>query len=141
MKTALTLLLGLFLLAGCGSNQAETMVLLDEKISGVKISKSKGFGGMNEDTLLSLKDKESLKIMEKAIVTAIKQPGKVDVSEPDYDVVVEYESTEGELPTHGLHLWLGKKNEKSMFMYVTDDSVYLTSIEMTKQLRELLLTE
>lgn len=141
MKTALTLILGLFLFAGCGSQQAETMVLLDEKISEVKISKSKGFGEMNEDIFLSIKDKESLKIMEKAITTAIKQSGKVDITNPDYDVMVEYESKEGELPTHGLHLWLGEENEKSTFMYVTDDSIYLTSSKMTEKLRELLLSE
>lgn len=46
---------------------------------------------------------------------------------------LEYESKEGELPTHGLHLWLGEENEQSMFMYVADDSVYLTSAEMTRK--------
>ncbi|WP_245998122.1 hypothetical protein [Siminovitchia terrae] len=75
--------------------------------------------------------------MEKAITTAMKQPGKDKITDPDYDVKVEYESKEGELPTHELHLWLGEKNEQSMFMYVADDSVYLTSAEMTRKLREL----
>lgn len=128
-------------MAACQTEQTETMVLLDEKISEVKLSKSNGFGEMNEDTLLTFKDKKSVKIFEKAITTAIKQPGKADISEPEYDVMVEYESDEGELPTHGIHLWLGKENEKSTFMYITDDSVYLTSPQMTKKLRELILTE
>ena len=128
-------------LIGCQLQQAETMVLLDERISEVKISKSKGFGGMNEDFILSFKDKKSLDIFEKAITTAVKQPGKVDISKPDYDVMVEYKADEGELPTHGIHLWLGKGNEKSTFMYITDDSIYLTSPQMTKKLRELILSE
>ncbi|WP_245542429.1 hypothetical protein [Siminovitchia fordii] len=51
---------------------------------------------------------------------------------------MEFESNKGDLPTHGLHLWLGKENEQSMFMYLTDDSVYLTSAAMTQKLRELL---
>ncbi|MFJ7976645.1 hypothetical protein ACIQZI_13225 [Peribacillus sp. NPDC096379] len=127
--------------AGCQSPQAETMVLLDEKISEVKISKSKGFGGMNEEFILTFKDKESLDIFEKAITTAIKQLGKVDIAEPEYDVMVEYMAEEGELPTHGIHLWLGKENEKSTFMYIADDSVYLTSPQITKKLRMLIFSE
>ncbi len=140
MKAAfsLTLVLGLFMLAGCGSQQAETMVLLDEKISEVKISKSKGIGDMNEDPFLFLKDEDSLNILEKAITSAVKQSEKVDTTVPDYDVFVEYESNKGDLPTHGLHLWLGKENEQSMFTYLTDDSVYLTSAAMTQKLKELL---
>lgn len=141
MKAVSALILGLVLLSGCGFQQAETMVLLDEEISEVNISKSNGFGRMNEDTFLTLKDEQSLKIMEQAITTATKQPGKVEVAEPEYDVMVGYQSKEGELPTHGIHLWLGKDNEKSMFMYITDDSVYTTSPKVSQQLRELLLTE
>ena len=128
-------------MAACQTDQAETMVLLDETVSEVKIAKSNGFGEMNEDIFLSFKDKKSLNIFEKAITTSVKQPGKADISEPEYDVMVEYESDEGELPTHGIHLWLGKENEKSTFMYITDDSVYLTSPQMTKKLRELILSE
>ncbi len=132
------MVLGLFLLMGCDMQEAEPMVLLDKKIVEVKISNSKGFGGMNENSFLSIKDKESLNIMEKAITTAMKQPGKADIKDPDYDVMVKYESKEGELPTHGLHLWLGEEDEQSMLMYIADDSVYLTSAEMTRKLRELL---
>lgn len=128
-------------MAACQTQQAETMVLLDEKIAEVKISESEGFEEMNQDIILSFKDKKSLDTFEKAITTAIKQRGKVDISEPEYDVMVEYESDEGELPTHGIHLWLGKEDEKSTFMYITDDHVYLTSTQMTKKLRELILSE
>lgn len=128
-------------MVACQTQQGETMVLLDERISEVKISKSKGFGGMNEDFILSFKDKKALDTFEKAIKTAIKQPKKADKSKPDYDVMVEYESDEGELPTHGIHLWLGKENEKSTFMYIADDSIYLTSSQMTERLRELILSE
>lgn len=68
-------MLQLYIVA-CQSKQTETMVLLDEKISEVKISKSKGFGRMNEDVIVSFKDKESLDIFGNAITTAIKQPEK-----------------------------------------------------------------
>lgn len=114
------------------------MVLLDEGISEINISESNGTGEMNEDIILSIKDKKSIAIFEKSITTAVKQPGKVDISIPDYDVMVEYEA---ELPAHGIHLWLGDENEQSMFMYITDGSVYLTSPKITKELRRLILPE
>lgn len=131
-------ILGMALLVGCQSQTAETMVLLDEKVSAVKVSKSNGFGGMNEDIMQSYTDVESIKTFKNAITTAQKQVGKVDVSEPEYDVMVEYTSVEGQLPTHGIHLWLAKENEKSMLMYIGDDEVYLTSAKNTQKLRLLI---
>lgn len=137
----LTILFVAIALIGCQLQQGETMVLLDEKISEIDISESNGTGEMNEEIILSIKDKKSIDIFEKAITTAVKQPGEVKIPEPDYDVMVEYEAEEGGLPTHGIHLWLGKENEKSTFMYITDDSIYLTSPQMTQELRRLILTE
>ncbi|MCR2822255.1 hypothetical protein [Lederbergia panacisoli] len=134
-------ILCLLLLMGCQLRPAETMVLLDEKIAKVNISKSKGFGEMNEDIILSFNDEQSLNIFEKAITTAVKQSGKVDILKPEFDVMVEYKSEEGGLPVHALHLWLGQENEKSTFMYITDDSTYLTSAEMTNKLRKLILSK
>ena len=143
MKIAIRILtiLGLSFVTGCQSNQTETMVLLDEKIDKVHIAKSEGFGGMNEELLRTYTDGESVKIFEKAITTAQKQLEKVDISEPEFDVMVEYTSKEGQLPTHALHLWLGKENEKSIFMYLEDDEVYFTSPSMTQKLRMLILAE
>lgn len=137
----LTILFVAIALIGCQLQQGETMVLLDEKVSEINISESNGRGGMNEDIILSIKDKKSIDVFKKAITTAVKQSGEVKISEPDYDVMVEYEAEEGGLPTHGIHLWLGKENEKSTFMYITDDSIYLTSPQMTKELRRLILSE
>lgn len=134
-------IVGLIVLTGCQSNQVETMVLLDEKIDKVHIAKSEGFGGMNEELLRTYTDDESIKTIKKAITTAQKQPGKVESSKPEYDVMVEYTSKEGKLPTHALHLWLGNDNEESIFMYLEDDEVYLTSSQMTRKLRMLIPTE
>ncbi|MBW8351065.1 hypothetical protein K0H71_16690 [Bacillus sp. IITD106] len=123
---------------GCST---ETMVLLDEEISEVNISKSKGFGEMNEEIILTFNDKKSLETFEKAITTAVKQSGKVDVSDPEYDIMVEYTPEKGALPTHALHLSLGKVNEKSIFMYMMDEAAYYTSPEMTNKLRKLILSD
>ncbi|MCJ8008619.1 hypothetical protein ACFFF5_08375 [Lederbergia wuyishanensis] len=131
----------LLLLIGCQFRPTETMSLLDEKIAVVHISNSMGIGDMNEDILISFKDKQSLDIFEKAITSAVKKSGKVDLAEPEYDVMVEYKSNEGDLPVHALHFWLGKENEKSTFMYMMDDSVYHTSPQMTNKLRKLILSK
>lgn len=128
-------------MVACQTQQGETMVLLDEKLSEINISESNGTGEMNEEIILSIKDEKSIDVFEKAITTAVKQPGEVKIPEPDYGVMVEYEAEEGGLPTHGIHLWLGKENEKSTFMYITDDSIYLTSPQMTQELRRLISTE
>ncbi|MBS4196731.1 hypothetical protein [Lederbergia citri] len=126
------------LLVGCST---ETMVLLDEEISKVNISKSKGFGEMNEDIILTFNDTKSLETFEKAITTAVKQSGKVNVSDPEYDIMVAYKSEKGALPTHALHLWLGMENEKSIFTYMMDETAYYTSPEMTNKLRKLILSD
>jgi hypothetical protein len=139
MKQSIIILILLAILsAGCQA--PETMVLLDEKISEVNVSKSNGFGGMNEEILYSFQDKESLTKFENAIISAVRQPGKADISDPEYDVMVEYQP-EGEFPAHGIHLWLGGENERSTFMYIGDDAVYLTSPAHTEKLRELIVEE
>lgn len=129
------------LLTGCQSVQGDTMVLLDEKVKVVHISESKGLGKMNTEILQSFTDEKTLNVFEKAITNAQKQSEKMDVSKPEYDVMVEYESSNGESPTHGFHLWLGDENEKSTLMYIEDDEVYLTTPTITKKLRALLINE
>lgn len=99
------------MIAGCQS--AETMVLLDEEIREIKVSKSEGLGGINEENFISFKDRKSIGVFEKAITTAVKQSGNADISEPEYDKALEYK---GDLPSHGIHLWLVEDNEKSAFM-------------------------
>jgi hypothetical protein len=137
MKQSIIILIFIAILSS-GCQAPEKMVLLDEKISEVNVSKSNGFGGMNEEILYSFQDKESLTRFEKAITSAVIQPGKADISDPEYDVMVEYQP-EGEFPAHGIHLWLGGENERSTFMYIGDDAVYLTSPAHSKKLRELLI--
>lgn len=133
------LLFSSLLIVGCQNMQDNTMILLDEEIKEINLSKSGGIGDMNQDFIKSLQDKESIKVMEKAIRTAVKQSSDIGNSNPDYDVMVEYD--EG-FPTHAIHLWLGEENENSTLMYmVGEGETYLTSSNTTNQLRELLLSE
>ncbi|USK39936.1 hypothetical protein LIS77_05255 [Cytobacillus firmus] len=124
------------IITGCQS--AKTMVLLDEEIKEIKVSKSEGLGGINEESFISFKDRKSIAVFEKAIKTAVKQSGNADISKPEYDIAVEYK---GDLPSHGIHLWLGEDNEKSAFMYITNEEIYQTSPQMTKKLRSLILSD
>lgn len=132
------LLLGLSIIIGCQHNQ-ENMVLLDEKVKEINIAKSSGVGDMNQDIFLSIDDRQSINMFEKAIKTAMKQKSDVNKAKPDYDVMVEYE--EG-FPTHAIHLWLGEENEESILMYmVGEGETYLTSSKTTNDIRELILSE
>ena len=138
-KYVLVMVLLLTLAAGCQSLSQETMVLLDEPIAEVNVSKSMGFGEINEDLLFNFNDDETIKIFEKAILGAKSIDSKAGLTEPEYDIVVAYE---GELPSHAIYLWLGDENEESIMMYLTDEeTAYMTSVKATNQLRELLLSE
>jgi len=136
---SLFLLACVSLMAGCQNNQENTMVLLDERIKEINVSQSGGIGDMNQDVLHSFDDEPSIKVLEKAISTAVKQESVRNETKPDYDVMVEYD---GVLPTHAIHLWIGEENEESILMYmVGEGETYLTSEKMTNQLRELILSE
>ena len=143
MKVTLTIssIIIIVLVAACQSEKVDTMVLLDEKVKAVHISESNGLGEINTESFESFTNEKSIKVFEKAIMTAQKQPETVDVSEPEYDVMVEYEAGEGELPTLAIHLWLGGENERSTLMYIEDDEVYLTTPAITKKLTALLIKE
>jgi hypothetical protein len=135
----LSLLIGLSLIVGCQNGQENTMVLLDEKVKEINVSESSGIGDMNQDIILSFNDRESIKVFEKAIRTAVKQPSNINDTKPEYDVMVEYE---GGFPTHAIHLWLEEEGEKSTLIYmVGEGETYLTSPKNTDQLRELILSE
>ncbi|MDQ0231701.1 hypothetical protein [Metabacillus malikii] len=137
-KLVVSIVIFFVLLSGCVPN--ETMTLLDAEVSGVKLSISKGLGGMNEDILTSFTDQHAINVFEKSITTAVHKPGKVKDDPPQYDVMVEYEEDKdgGELPTHGMHLWLGQENEPSTFIYIGDDVTYETTIQVTNELRQLI---
>jgi hypothetical protein len=136
---SLLLLVGLSFIVGCQNSQENTMVLLDEKVKEIKVSKSSGVGDMSQDIILSFDDKQSIKVFERAIRTAVKQESNINATKPDYDVMVEYD---GGFPTHAIHVWLGEENEKSTLMYmVGEGETYRTSSKTTDQLRELILLE
>lgn len=131
------LLLGIILLAGCIS-QGKTMILLDEKIVKIEVSRSNGVGNVNEDILISFKDKQTISVFEQAIRNSVKMIVDTN-SAPDYDIVVSYGDR---FPKHAIHLWLGDEKEKSILMYmVGEGETYTSSAYTTNQLRKLILKE
>lgn len=127
-----------FFIVGC-TNQEHTMDLLDENIREINVSESNGVGDMNQDILVSISDKDSIKRFENIIRTAVKQKLNNDAVKPDFDIMVEYE---GDLPTHAIHLTLGEKGEESILMYIASEGeTYVISSKSTDQLRELILSE
>lgn len=60
----LLLLAGFSFIIGCQNNQENTMVLLDEKIKEINLSKSDGIGDMNQDLIFSFNDEQSIKLFE-----------------------------------------------------------------------------
>lgn len=138
-KYMLAIMLLLILASGCQSPFAETMVLLEKPIAEVNLSKSNGFGEINDDFIFKFNDDETIKVFEKAILSAEKIGGKSNRTVPDYDLVVVYE---GGLPSHAIYLWLGNEDETSTMKYLTDEEVaYVTSAKTTNQLRELLISK
>lgn len=121
-------------IAGC-TPDSRTMTLLKHPIDEVRLSSFENYGGINEEYELSFEGKDELNVFEKAITTAVKQTSSHSNSEPDYDMLVEYASAEGDLQTHGIHMWLG---ETVKFMYIADESIYVVSPSMSEKIHALL---
>ena len=127
------------LLTACNVNSVETMVLLDEKIMKVEVSKSNGVGDINLEILKTFEDNPTVRIFENAIKNAVMKEVTLPKSTPDYDLIINYGN---DLPKHAIHLWLGGDNEQSIMMYMVEGGdTYVTSMKITKALRDLLLNE
>ena len=133
MLFVLSMTLMAIVLIGCQSKNSNEYS--DTNISKVSVSKSSGFGKVNsDDFFIVYEDKETLDIFDNAISNAIKREGKVDITEPEFDLQVIY--TDGNKEIY--YLWIGEKGQKSTLMNVNDTStVYSISEEITNQLVDL----
>lgn len=123
------------LLFACQS-QAEKMTLID-KVSSISISKSDGYGGLNENFFTTIDQDTHISMFEEVVKNAEgkKQKVNVDGKKPDYDTLVRYENGD----THGLHLVLGDTGEKSRIMYIGhEQNGFDISPQDTKILRDML---
>ncbi|WP_079529525.1 hypothetical protein [Halobacillus hunanensis] len=115
----------------------EEMTLLDN-VSKISISKSEGYGGLNEKFFTSYDKKEISSRFEEILKVAKGKSSGMNNNKPDYDILVEYDNGE----TNGLHLILGNEGEESLFMYVGhEEDIFKVGPEATRELRLIIKTE
>jgi hypothetical protein len=134
--------------AGCGYQQGSVMTAGSGSITGsrvhpqdeartngqVVVSRSLGFGRVNSDPYGTFTEKEQVDAFTKAVSSAEKMQGVLDVIQPDYDVVIEQDGKRAEI-----HLWLDAGSEHGMYTYVTDTSTgYRLTAEATRELYDLI---
>ncbi|WP_153730899.1 hypothetical protein [Sporosarcina obsidiansis] len=73
------------------------------------MSHFQNMGGINENYFQTFNKEQVLAVCKQAITTAVKQPSADNMPDSDYDLAVRYVSNKGELPTHGIHLWIGEQ--------------------------------
>lgn len=146
MKPLLTIIMLYLtaLLTGCGKEPGyETMQLLDEQVTEIRISAFEAWDDMNGDTLVSFNDAKDIRVFEDAIRNAHKQRDDAKRDYPDYDVTVVYPPG---FPFHAIKLWLGDEGQESVFSYAIrevegEEVVYVTSAKYTDRMRALILPE
>lgn len=133
------MLLGLsfcvFLLFAC-QLQEKKMTLLDD-ISSISVSKSNGYGGINDNYFTTIDQENLISKFQEVLKSAEGKRKKVNVEKekPDYDIVVDYGNDE----THLLHLVLGNEGEESRVMYMGHEvNGFDISTKDTEFLREML---
>jgi len=109
--------------------------LFNPTIAKVGVSLSTGFGKVNPDFFAVFEDRPTLKLFKLAVSKAEKQPGIVDVAQPEYDVEMVYANGH----TEGLHMWLHPEGTAGAIMYVTNtETIYTLPEDIAGRLVELL---
>lgn len=124
-----------FLLIACQAPKEE--ITLIDSIYQISISKSNGYGGLNEDYFLSINKQEVITEMEQIFESAKGEKRKVNVKneKPDYDMLIRYKNGE----TNGFHIQLGDNGEESIITYIGHErDAYIISPDYTNRLKEIL---
>ncbi|HZG78211.1 MAG TPA: hypothetical protein VEZ72_20325 [Paenibacillus sp.] len=132
MRIGLTVACAVVALAllGCnGSGAAET-----GRETKAEISKSRGFGSYHDKPFLTLEGEDADRVA-RAIRSAKKQPGIVNIVQPTYDVRL----TGAGGKTEAYHLWLSAQDEGATIMNVEETHViYRVSKEGASDVMELI---
>jgi hypothetical protein len=103
-------------------------LLLNNDFTSISITKPKGFNKITFD------DKESLKAFQDIFSNAVREPGEVDMANPEFYIDVIYDKNNQQ----SMYLWIGKKGQRSTFMKTEDTStIYTVSNDMTDKLIEI----
>lgn len=105
------------------------ILLLDEEIKKVSISKSKGSSATVFDNDFSIG------VLRSVFSSAVKENGIVNMANPEFYVDIVYENEDKQ----SFHLWLGGKFEESTLMK-TDDThtIYILPEESTNKIIDLM---
>ncbi len=93
-------------------------------VKEVKLSRSIGFGDVNDAVLGMFKEQANIDIFLDAIHRAERIEGKLDIRRPDYDVIL-YAKDE----VYSIHLWLDTSIDGGMYTYVSDTGTGYTLTE------------
>ncbi|OMF19784.1 hypothetical protein BK133_29520 [Paenibacillus sp. FSL H8-0548] len=142
--TALLLAVCLAATSGCMSNSelplatnVSNNVLTKETIdvTQVTVSRSQQFGSVNSAIYGVFTQSDDIQAFEDAIGTADRIEGILDVIKPDYDIVINQESSK-----RSYHLWLHPKSDTGMYTEVSDTGTgYRLSPAATQKLKELIM--
>ncbi|WP_143469686.1 hypothetical protein [Lentibacillus sediminis] len=131
MRNTMLLLFALVFLILQGCQAMGSKGLAGGEISKVSIAESNGFGEVNTDFFAVWDDEETLVVFENVISNAEKEPGVVNMIEPDFDLEITY----ADGSTQGYHLWANKEGQKSTLMNVEDtNTIYTVPEVVTNQL-------
>jgi hypothetical protein len=101
---------------------------IEEDFVSVSVSRTKGSNEIIFD------DKETLKSFQNIFSSAVKEPGIVNMADPEFYMEVVHDKNNQQ----SLYLWIGEKGEKSTFMKAEDtNTIYTVSEDMTDKLIKL----
>jgi hypothetical protein len=149
IRTALLLAVCLTAAVGCtpksekpvattgSNNEIATTPNAGERVAAeqVTVSRSLQFGKVNAAVYGVYKQSADIKVFEEAIKTAGKIEGILDISKPDYDIVIASGRSQ-----RSVHLWLHPKSEIGMYTEVSDTGTgYRLTASATEKLKKLIM--
>ncbi|MGY4688724.1 hypothetical protein [Salibacterium sp. K-3] len=128
-KSVYVLLLSLVCVIGLFGCKAEGMPV-DRNIKRVNIAESSGFGGLNENFIMSVEDGNKIEYFQALMESAEKEEIKVD--KPNYDMQIIYNDD----TNRGLHLSQRKNGEAALMFIGHEKDVYVASSESSGNVLE-----
>ncbi|SFA69377.1 MULTISPECIES: hypothetical protein [unclassified Bacillus (in: firmicutes)] len=109
-------------------SESNKSLSIEKDFVSIDVSKTKGSNEITFD------DKESLKAFQDIFSSAVKEPGKVNMANPEFYMDVVHDKNNEQ----SLFLWIGEKGQKSTFMKAEDsNTIYTVPEKMTDKLIEL----
>lgn len=105
-----------------------------KKIVNVQISKPEGSGDISSQYFQMFEDEDSLVVFQEMLKTAVKQPGIVDIANPDFELDLQFEDDS----KAGYYLWVGQEEDQGILMKVEDThTIYHFSADVAAKIRDL----